>query len=363
LFSLLLFFMKHPLLLLLLLPLTAFAQVRPSYSAPRPTYSAPIRTFAPTPYQVQQRTQQQAHQNFQQMQAQQTQRQQQYYYSQQNSLRQQQMQQQLLLRRPLTPQQMEEQQARQQEAEQQATDYLARFAEDQRSQRLAHPAADAQQAAMQQQADARELTAVSIKAYREVFLPGQVRAVMQARALSPKAQTNFQAIHQDLEDDAWWNKQDAAQVNAKLAAHGQALAALTTDLLGFDIASLPPAPAAFSVSALDAQLATGRFDQATATQLMRDAAQAEKRLEGERLARAVQAFKALTATPGATGQPLAPGPKQQQKAVRKSLRTVDKELQRYYAQAGSSRRLYQTQHAILASTTTYLKQEKQARPH
>ena len=72
---------------------------------------------------------------------------------------------------------------------------------------------------------------------------------------------------------------------------------------------------------------------------MRDAAQAEKRVEGERLAQAVQAFTALAA------QPLPPDPKARQKEVQKSLRSVDQELQRYYAAAGSSRRLYQTQQA------------------
>ena len=351
--------MKHPLLLLLLLPLPAFAQMRPSYSAPRPapTYSAPVRTFTPSPYQVQQQGQQQAHQNFQRMQAQQTQQAQQYFNQQQAAQRQRILQQQqLLMRHPLTTEQLEKQQAQQQEAEQKATESLARLAADQQSQRLAHPAPDAQQAAAQQQEDAKKLTAATVKAYQEVFLPGQVLAVMQARALSPKAQANVQAIHKDLLDKSWWNKQEAAQVNSQLAAHAHTLATLTTDLLGFDIASPPPAPAPLSVSALDAQLATNTFDQATVTQLLRDAAQAEKRLEGERLAQAVQAFSVLT-TP-ATGQPVAQNLKQRKKDVTKSLRNVDKEFQRYYAKAGSSRRLYQTQTAIMASTSTYLKDKK-----
>ena len=351
--------MRIPLLLLFLCPLYVSAQYRPIYSpTARPTYSAPIRTFTPTPYQQQQAQQQQAHQNFQRMQAQQTQQMQsqQFYNNQrQASLRQQQMQQQLLLRHPLTPEQLEKQQAHQQEAEVQATDYLARFAEDQRNLRLAQPAADARQAAAQQQEDARKLTLATVKAYREVFLPGQMSAVMQARVLSSKSQTSWQAVHQDLLDKAWWSKQDAAQVNTQLAVHARTLATLTTDLLGFDIPSLPAAPAPLSVSALDAQLATDSFDQATATQLMRDAAQAEKRLEGKRLAQAVQAFTLLTA------QPPTQDLKARQKAVQKSLRTVDKELQRYYAYAGNSRRLYQTQQAILASTAKYLaKNKKQA---
>ena len=159
-------------------------------------------------------------QSFQRQQAQQMQQMQQQFCNNQNnqrqaSLRQQQMQQQLLLRHPLTPEQLEKQQAHQQEAEAQATDYLAHFAEDQRNLRLAHPAADAQQAAAEQQEDARELTTATVKAYREVFLPAQVLAVMQARALSPKSQRSWQAVHQDLLDKAWWGKQDAAQANSQ----------------------------------------------------------------------------------------------------------------------------------------------------
>ena len=209
-------------------------------------------------------------QSFQQQQAQQMQ--QQFCNNQNNqrqaSLRQQQMQQQFLLRHPLTPEQLEKQQAHQQEAEAQATDYLAHFAEDQRNLRLAHPAADAQQAAAEQQEDARELTTATVKAYREVFLPAQVLAVMQARALSPKSQHSWQAVHQDLLDKAWWGKQDAAQASSQLAAHARTLATLTTDLLGFDLASPPPVSAPLSASTLDAQLATNTFDQATATQLV-----------------------------------------------------------------------------------------------
>lgn len=345
--------MRIPLLLLCLCPLYVAAQYRPMYSpTARPSYSAPIRTFTPTPLQVQQAHQQQTHQNFQRMQTQQMQ-QMLYNNQRQASLRQQQLQQQQILRHPLTPEQLEKQQAQQQQAEVQATDYLARFAEDQRSLRLAHPAADAQQAAAQQQEDARKLTTASVKAYREVFLPGQMLAVMQARVLSPKGKQSWQAVRQDLLDNAWWSKQDAAQANSQLAAHSRTLTALSTDLLGFDIASPPPVPAPLAASALDAQLAANAFDQATATQLMRDAAQAEKRIEGERLAQAVQAFGVLAA------QPLSPDLKARQNDVKKSLRYVDKELQRYYAYAGNSRRLYQTQRAILASTATYLAKNKE----
>jgi hypothetical protein len=348
--------MRISLLLLVLCPLYVSAQYRPIYSpTARPTYSAPVRTYTPTPYQQQQAQQQQAHQNFQRTQAQQAQSQQFYNNQRQNSLRQQQMQQQVLMRHPLAPEQLEKQQVHQQEAEAQATAYLARFAQDLRDQRLAKPAADAQQAAAQQQEDVRQLTIATVKAYREVFLPGQMSAVMQARALSPKGQANWQAVHKDLLDQAWWGQPDAAQVNAQLAAHARTLATLTTDLLGFDVASPPPAPAVLSVSALDAQLAADGFDRATANQLMRDAAQAEKRLEGARLAQAVQAFTVLTA------QPPTQDLKARQKDVKKSLSAVDKELQRYYAHAGSSRRLFQTQQAIMASTAKYLaKNKKQA---
>ena len=348
--------MRIPLLAFFLCPLAVAAQYRPMYSpTARPTYSAPVRTFTPTPYQQQQAQQQQAHQNFQRMQAQQMQQLQMQTFAnnqRQATLRQQQLQQQLLLQHPPTPEQLEKQLAQQRENEAQATDYLAHLADDQRQQRLAHPAADAQQAAAQQQQDARQLAVATVKAYRDVFLPGQTFTLLQGRALSPKGQGELQAIGKNLQANAWWSKPDAALLNTQLQAHGRTLTALFTDLLGFDVASPPPAPAPLSTSAIDAQLAANIFDQATATQLLREAAQAEKRLESEQLTQAVQAFTALAT------QPAPADAKQRQKQVQKSLRNVENELRRYYANLGSSRRLYQTQQAILASTSAYLKKNK-----
>ena len=345
--------MKHPILLLLLLPLQAFAQYRPSYSPPRPSYTpAPVRP-GPSPSQMQHQSQQLAHQNFQRQQAQQMQNMQSTGLRNQQaaSLRQQQYQQQLqqqrlMLLQPLTPQQLEQQQARQREAEDQATDYLARFAQDQQSLRLAHPATDAAQAAAQQQQDARQLTAATVKAYREVFLPGQMTAALQSLSLSAKGQQALQSINHDLLDKAWWSKQEPTALNGKIAAHGNALAALTGELLGFDLASPPPPPAPAPTNPLDNMLARDSFDPLVAAQLLREAAAAEKVLVGDRLAKAVTEFKNLSNN--TTARP------ELQSEVKASLRKVNKEMQRYSARVGTSGRLYTAQKTVLKSTAGYL---------
>ena len=343
--------MKHPLLLLLFLPLHVFAQYRPSYSPPRPSYTpAPIRP-GPSPSQMQQQSQQQAHQNFQRMQAQQTQQMQSAALRNQQQAIVRQSQQRPLLRQSLTPQQLEQQQAQQHEAEEQATDYLARFAQDQRSLRLAHPAADAQQAAAQQQEDAKQLTAVTVKTYREVFLPGQMTTALQALTLSTKGQQDLQNINKDLLDNAWWSKQEAASLNGKIAAHSNALAVLTAELLGFDIASPPPAPA--PVSSLDNMLAKDSFDQLAAAQIIREATAAEKVIAGDRLAKAVTEFKNLGILTASRPE-LQNDPTKLRNEVKASLRKVNKEMQRYNARVGMSGRLYNAQKAMLKSTAAYL---------
>lgn len=62
-------------------------------------------------------------------------------------------------------------QAKQQKQEQDATESLARLAQEQRRQE--HPAKNPQQAAAQQKADDKQLTLLAVKNYRDVFLPGQ----------------------------------------------------------------------------------------------------------------------------------------------------------------------------------------------
>ncbi|MGI4867438.1 MAG: hypothetical protein ACRYFZ_26200 [Janthinobacterium lividum] len=345
--------MKFPLPLLLLLPLhAAFAQMRPTYSAPRPGYTpAPLYHPTTTPYQSQQQTQQQAHQNFQRMQSQQVQQmQQQYYYNNvQRALTRQQV---AVLRRPMSPEQLAKTQATQQQAEQKAAAQLTQLTQEQQRRRQANPAPDAQLAAAQQQADAKQLAVLTVKTYREAYLPGQMLSALQSLALPAKTQQELQALNHDLLDNGWWSK-EAAQAPAKVAAYGNTLATLTTNLLGFELASPPPAPAPLATSALNEMLAKDSFDRLAAAQLIQTATQAEKRLAGARLALAVKDFQELGAKVAAIQEPQ-PDLKQQRNEVKKSLQRVNRELARYNAQVGNSGSLAQVQKAILKSTSDYL---------
>jgi hypothetical protein len=349
--------MKKPLLLFLLLPLSAFAQYRPIYSpTARPTYSAPIRTFTPTPHQQSQVQQQQAYQHREQMRTQQLQQAQQMQQMQQQQMfRNQQLafsqQQRLLLRPQPTPQQLEEAQALQEKAEQKANDQLAQLAAEQQRQRQEHPAADAQQASARQQADAQKLNALAVKNYREVFLPWQVSKALQAHWLSAKGQQDFLTINKNLSRNGWWKKQEPAQLNQQVADYGKTLTSLTADLLGFDLAT-PPAPAPPSANNIDDLLAKPSFDPAAATQLIRETAQAEKIAAGNQLAKAVLAFNQLAA---AAPSPAAQAdPKKRRDEVKTGLRKVNQELQGYYREVGSSRKLYELQKDMLKATSGYL---------
>lgn len=352
-------FMKLSILPFLFLSLPVVAQYRPMYSPSRPSYTPSRPITSPTSnynYQSQLRTQQQAHQNFQQMQAQQRQQMMDhyYYYSQRRSLTQQQH----LLRHPLSPEQLAQQQAHQQEAEQKANEQLARLAETQR-QHQANPPADAQQAAAQQKEDAQQLTQLTLKHYREVFLPGQLSGALQSLTLAPQARQELQTISHDLLDTAWWSQQDATQLPAKVAAHSATLTKLTTDLLGFSPAAVPVAPASRPASALREQLSQGAtFDQAAAARLIREAAQAEKRLAGEQLARAVTSFNEVSSKVAASPATTAKAQKQQRNEVKNSLQRVNKELQRYNARVGTTGPLLQTQAAITEATAEYLAKNK-----
>ena len=347
---------RLPLLLLLLIPVHTFAQYRPIHSPtpPRPLYTpAPVRP-GPTHYQQQQYSQQYARQTFQRMQAQQMQNMQmhQYVNRQQQALAAR-NQQAVLMRRYPTSQQLETTQALQQKSEQEASEKLAQLAQEQQRKRQEAPASDPQQAAAQQQEDDKQLNLLTVANYNEVFLPGQVYNALQARRLSPQAHKNLQNINQDLLSNAWWSKQDAAQLNGKIAAHGSALTALATDLLGYDLASPPAAPAPPSVSRLDEQLANHTFDQQAATQLIREAALAEKLLAGDRLSKAVRDFNTLAAT--AAASPALPvDSKKLRNDVKASLRQVNTELQRFDTQLARSRKIAEAQGAILATTYKYL---------
>lgn len=353
--------MKQLLPLLLLLSLPAVAQYRPIYSTPRPGYTPSYRSPSTStnlmgpnsPYRAQQAQQQQAHQNFQRMQTQQReQMQQQYYYNQQRYLTQP-----LLLRRPQSPQQLAQQQAQQQQTEQQANEKLTQLIQEQQRQRQARPAATAQEAEAQQREDARQLNRLAVKNYQEVFLPGQMRAALQSLALSPTAQQNLQALNKDLLHNAWWRQQDAAQVREKVAAYSKTLARLPAELLGLGTVERPSSSAPASAGALHEMLSHDTFDQATAAQLIREAALADRRREGEQLAQAVKSFTEVGAR--VTADPATPREqKQQRNEVKKSLQRVNKELQGYYVRVSRPSQLREAQKTIMQATSSYLASKK-----
>ncbi len=359
--------MKHLLFLLLLLPLGALAQMRPSYTPiyrPNytPSYSPRPASSMPTHYQQQQQQQQQAYNNRQAQRNQDAQQQMSLRISQQQML----MRQQQMTSRPLSPQQLMQRQALrqaqtqdQQKAEQKATEQLTQLVQEQQRKRQEHPSPDAQQAAAQQQADDKQLTLLKVKTYRDVFLQGQMTNVLQAQMLPEKAQADLQVLNKELLDKNWWSKQEPAQLNEKIASVGTALAALTDGLLELDPAGPPsavaPAPAG---TLLDEMLAKDAFDPATATQLLQKAATAEKQLAGVRLATAAVAFKTLSAKVAAA--PAAVNdPKATQREVGKSLKNFNRELSGYYARVGNMGQLYQTQQAMVKAMSKYLARNKQ----
>lgn len=346
--------MKFTLPLLLLLPLHAvFAQMRPTYSAPRPGYSPPPLYHPGTSipaYRAMPQPQSQSKPAYQQIQSQLLrQAQQQPYSSSQYFLARQQT---ARLHRPMSAEQLAKVRAQQQEAESKATEQLAQLVQQQERRRQEHPAADAQQATTQQQADAKQLATLTVKAYRETFLPGQLLSALQAQSLSSKGQQDLQAINHDLLDNDWWSK-EAAQAPAKVAAYGNTLATLTTELLGFDLASPQPAPAPVAITALDELLAKDTFDRIAAGKLIQTAAQADKRLAGARLAQAVRDFQDL-GTRVATNQGATQELKKQRNEVKKSLQHVNRELMRYSLQVGNSGSLAQVHKALLKATGDYL---------
>jgi hypothetical protein len=239
-------------------------------------------------------------------------------------------------------------QAKQQKLEQEANEKLASLAQQQQRRRQEHPAANPQQAAAQQKADDKQLTLLAVKNYQEVFLPGQVLSAIEAQHLSPSAQQSLQNLNGNLLNDAWWGKQDGAQLPGKIKAYGDSLASLTAGLLGFGLASPPAMPAPFSASSLKDKLANDTFDQSAATQLIQNAALAERLEASEQLAKAVQEFSALSAAA------LPSDPKKMRKEVQKSLRAVTKELARYDARIAASNQLYSVEKALRKSTSTYL---------
>jgi hypothetical protein len=254
---------------------------------------------------------------------------------------------------PLGPEARRQAQAKQQQAEQEANERLARLAQEQQRQRQAHPAPSPQQAASQQREDDRQLALLALKNYRDVFLAGQISSMLQARDPSPQAQQRLQTLNETLTSDAWWSRKEGPQLAAKVMAYGDTLTALTADLLGYSLVSLPPIPEPLASSRLDAMLAQGTFTQATAGQLLQEEARAEKIAAGAGLAEAVVAFQNLSASSAASPE-LQRNPKKLRKQVEASLRLVNAELQRYQARIYFSNRLPAAQKALTKATTAYL---------
>src|SRR5205823_5032440 len=119
---------------------------------------------------------------------------------------------------------------------------------------------NALQTAARQKADDQALAQLTVKNYRDVFLLGQVMAAEEARSLPEKGSQDWQNITKELLDNAWWSKQDPTQLLGKITAYRTTLTTLTTNLLGFDPATVPKSEHMPSTAALDAMRAKGTFD-------------------------------------------------------------------------------------------------------
>jgi hypothetical protein len=326
--------MKHPLLLLLLLPLSSYAQ-----SGPRNYVQQNQQSRDYFNRSMNQRTQE-----FQQQQLQ----------GQMNRRRAGQGGQLLTAETQLEAEaKLLQAQAKQQQAEQEATQKFTLLAQEQQRQRQEHPAQNPQLAAAQQKADDKQLNLLAVKNYREVFLTGQVSTAQQAQKLSPKNQRIMRNLTDNLLNDAWWSKQAGASLAEKVKAYSDTLTSLTTGLLGFELASPPPAPAQFTASHFDELLAKGAFDQNVARQLIQDVALTEKLLASEGLAKAVVDFKNLNSNEAASRE-IQSNPKKLQKAVTTNMRHINLAMLRYNAQIEDSGKMYYAQNTMLKATATYL---------
>jgi hypothetical protein len=341
--------------LLLLLPCAAVAQFRPMYT-PGPRYTpAPTRP-GPTYSQIQAQTQQIGQRSFQRQQAEQQQlarqmmQQNQQRMIMQNQLHAQRM---IMMLRVRSQQQVAQDQEKQRQAEQKATEQLAQLAQEQQRRQTAQPQPDEEQALAQKQADARELTRLSVKNYQEVFLPGQVQATLQSMVMSPAAGQRVQRIEQDLRNNAWWRGQNAAQAQQQLVAYSTELATLTSGLLGFDVSSTPAATVPLSMNLIQEQLAKNEFDQAVAGQLLQEAGRAERAATGMDLAQAVVELQKF-ASAAATSADYQQDPKKLRSEAKARMQRVRQELQRYHARIGSAGKVLEAQNAILKSTAAYL---------
>jgi len=323
--------MKLSLLLLLSVPMHAFAQFGPTYTGPTMQQNQQSREYF-------NRSMNQRTQDFQMRQI--------------NKNRPSQG-----MRVPAaSPETQQEAQARQLQAEKEANEQLARLAQEQQRKRDERPAPNPQQAAARQKEDERQLALLALKNYRDVFLPGQLANALQARYLSPAAASSLQRISDKLLNDAWWSKQEPAQLTATVKAYSDSLTSLTTSLLGFDLASPPPTPDQLSSKRVDDLLAKNALTQQAGAQIVQEVATAEKLIAGNGLAKAVVDFNALN-TPGPNTQALQSDPKKLRQEVQARLRRVSSEMQRYESRIGTLSRLPNAQKTMHDAMAIYLKKQ------
>jgi hypothetical protein len=257
--------------------------------------------------------------------------------------------------------QREQRVAKQHDAELKATAELAHLARSQDSLRLAHPAPNALQTANQKKADEQSLAQLTVKNYRDVFLPGQVMAAEEARSLPEKGMQDWQNISKELLDNDWWSKQDPAQLLEKVAASRATLTALTTTLLGFDPATAPKAERMPSTAALEAMSAKGAFDQQVATQFLQDAARVEKVSTSTKLVSALNDFNREVAEAAARPENQQ-NPQKMRNTVKSGLNDLNKAMAYYENKIAESWTLDYAQTTIAKCATMFLpKSDKNAR--
>jgi NADH dehydrogenase/NADH:ubiquinone oxidoreductase subunit G len=308
---------------------------------------------------VQQRQQQYAHQQFQQMQAQQRYQMQSWasLNQQQAQVRWQQMARQQQLRLySQTSQQIAEDQALQQKAEQQANEQLARLAQEQQRKQIEHPALDAQQTIAQQREDAKQLKLLAVRNYQTIFLPGQVAAALQSQLPSAKVQQDVRDLTQELLSNAWWKQQTHRSVlSEKLGAHRTTLTALLHELKGSQSTASSSTPLA--TDRVNALFTADKFDPQAANQLLREAAQADKHANSLVVTEAIEQLILTTTQLETSPQGQTNDQKVLRKQVQTSVKRVYQELARYQAHVGSAGQLFQMQRTIAQTTAGYLAQK------
>lgn len=322
--------MRLPLLLFLALPLSAAAQMNGS-------------SFGNSQFQASQR-QAQMHRDFQRQTMERT-----MARSAASSTRAQ---------LALSKEQREKRMAKQHEAELKATAELARLSRRQDSLRVANPAPNATQTAARAKADEQALAQLTVRNYRDVFLPGQVMVAEDARSLSEDGIRNWQSISKDLSDNDWWRKQDPAQLLAKVATYRTSLTALTTDLLGFDPAAAPKSLRIPSSATLEAM---STFDQQVATKYLQDVVRFEKEANSLRLVRILNDFN-REVTEAAARPENQQDPQKMRSIVKSGMSDLNKAMLNYEMAMARSQLLNKAQTSITDYATRFLpKNDKSAK--